>query len=141
MKVETDSLDMFTGSMSWPKKMLKYQYMIFWCRNDRNNPLFDTEVLLSKVNPCRFLITLDQITSVYAVRGTGLHQCADWVSPPVDVKAIFGSKVCSMIIQGKWYLWLQMSVICCLEMEPAANFPTFSFPIWAHCHSHRTGYL
>lgn len=50
--------------------------------------------------------------------------------PHVDVKAIFGWKVCSMIIQGKWYLRLQMLTGCHWFLGNGAcyKFPTFSSP-------------
>lgn len=78
-----------------------------------------------------FFIRFDQKTSSYSVRGTGLHLRSDWVTPPVDVKAIFGWKVCSMIIQGKRYLWLQMLTGCHLFLGIGACFK-FSHLLLSH---------
>lgn len=86
---------------------------------------------LSKVKLHIFFIRFDQKTSSYSVRGTGLHLRSDWVTPPVDVKAIFGWKVCSMIIQGKRYLWLQMLTGCHLFLGIGACFK-FSHLLLSH---------
>lgn len=76
------------------------------------------------------ILASDQICVHMQWEGASVHFLhSDWETPPLDVCAIFSWKVCSMIIQGKWYLWSQtLTAVCFLEAKPAVVSPPSLFP-------------